>query len=104
VANDRTGTALLAILLGALVYLGCRQVLILERLRVQQATQPSEGAIMVRTDSWHYYAEDGVTVLAHTVAVVYRDSGHSTETVAEWKARFEAQVTADEARYPRITG
>lgn len=57
---------------------------------------------MVRTDSWRYLDSNGVSQ-PHTVTITYRDSGHPTETVAEWKQRFEDKVAADEILYPRIT-
>jgi carbohydrate-binding DOMON domain-containing protein len=56
---------------------------------------------MSRTQTWRYLDSNG-EVQIHTTTTVYRDAAHPTETKAEWKARFEAEVAADEIIYPPI--
>jgi len=98
--HDGLATLALAVLLGALVYLGCRQVLILERIDAQREVHVlPQGAIMSRSQTWRYLDSEG-HLQSHTTTTIYRDAAHPAETKAEWKARFEAEVAADEAIYP----
>lgn len=92
-------TLLLAILLGALVYLGCEQVFISRQIlyRIGEVTN------MSRSQTWQYKDAQG-NLHSHTTTTVYRDSGHPGETIAEWKARFEAEVLQDERMYPPVIG
>lgn len=96
--NEVLATLLLALLLGALVYLGCRQVLILERLDVQREEHVlPQGAIMSRSQTWRYLDSEG-HLQSHTTTTVRG----ANETKAAFIARFEAEVAADEIIFPPV--
>jgi len=90
---------LLAILLGALVFLACQQVIISRQILARIA----EVEAVSRSQTWRYMGSDN-QLHSHTTTTVFRDALHPGETKDEWKARFEAEVAADEALYPPVSG
>lgn len=92
-------TLLLAVLIGALVYLQCEQVFVSRQILARIA----EVETMSRSQTWRYLGSDN-QLHSHTTTTVFRDAAHPAETKEEWKARFEAEVAADEALYPPVSG
>ena len=92
--NELLATLMLALLLGALVYLGTRQVMLLERMDRQFLEQ---GAKMSRSQTWRYLDSEG-HLQSHTTTTVRG----ANETKAAFIARFEAEVAADEIIFPPV--
>ena len=88
-------TLLLAVLLGALVYLGCEQVVLTRQLILQ--TQRPEVTDMSRSQTWRYLDSEN-HLQSHTTTTVRG----ANETKEAFKARFEAEVAADEILYPPV--
>lgn len=97
--NELVSTLLLALLLGALVYLGCEQVIVSRQI----LTKIQEVDTMSRSQTWRYLGSDN-QLHSHTRTTVFQDAAHPSETKEEWKARFESEVAADEALYPPVAG
>jgi hypothetical protein len=87
VKSEAFSTLLLAILLGAIVYLDCAQVTLLEHLRVQQGEVVVPGSL---SSSW---VSSGITRTVTTTRNV-------NETVAQWQDRHFAAVKERMDQYP----
>ena len=100
--NDWIGTVLLAVLLGSLVYLSARQVVVLERLRVQQYSERPlpKGAFMKQSRTWRYLDGQGQPQ-EHTYTATQGEH-NPNETKAECLTRFEIEVAKAEAAFPPI--
>jgi hypothetical protein len=61
----------------------------------------SEEITMTRTTSWRY--NDNGTIKVHTVTTTYREAGHTTETISEFRARHDGACDADQITYPPVS-
>lgn len=91
--SDTINTVLLAILLGALIYIGCEQVILsrkmLYRLENDHMTDP--GPLELKA-SWIHTYDSNHNPIYHNISVV---RNAPSETITDWEQRFKDTVAAD---------